>query len=355
MGSNLGPLWIGYTRLPTRIRYDVPIGLPHAGPHSMQPLSKDQTPGPSSVGQVVCFGVLSYLQLMVVDQVPGHNSGTPIRQLTDSYGDDAAIVAGMLHQWGQDTKFIPSAVGDDELGRKVAETVAGLGVPVRVVVNPGVATVAELSIADPSGARTYFYQRTPELLATLDSADLAPLESAAYLYVDWYDGDHVLRPMQVASRLGMPVLVNLEDQYDNTGLLSKLLPYVTVCQVSADSPDKVNDMESIAGGLLEAGMGTVLVTGGSRGCVVADAAQRVRVSAPSVDVVDGNGAGSCFSAAFIYGSLRGWELERCARFATAQASLKCGTPGYQVATVAEGERLAGTLRVGKPEFQLGNQ
>ena len=311
----------------------------------MPPLSNDQTPGPSSVGPVVCFGVLSYLQLMVVDRTPVHNGGTPIRQLTDSYGDDAAIVAGMLHRWGQETKFIPSAVGDDELGRKVAETVASLGVPVRVDVKPNVATVAELSISDPSGARTYFYQRTPELLATLDAADLTPLESAAYLYVDWYDGDHILRPMQAASRLGIPVFVNLENQYSNRELLDKLRLYATVCQVSVDEPETGDDMYSIANGLLDAGFGTVLVTGGGQGCLVADASQTVHVSAPAVDVVDGNGAGSAFSAGFIYGSLRGWPLERSARFATAQASLKCGIAGYKLAAVNEGERLAATLQV----------
>ena len=315
----------------------------------MQHLSRDQTPDPSLGGVVVCFGVLSYLQLMVVDQVPVHNGGTPIRQLNDSYGDDAGIVAGMIHQWGQDTKFIPSAVGDDKLARKVAVTLDSLGVPVQVVINPDVATVAELSIADPSGARTYFYQRTPELLATLEAADLAALESAAYLYVDWYDGDHILRPMQAASRLGIPVFVNLEDQYTNTELLAKLAPHATICQVSDDKAEQIDDWESISDGLLQVGIGTVLVTGGSRGCLVANAARKVRVSAPGLDVVDGNGAGSCFSAAFIYGSLRAWDLERCARFATAQASLKCGTPGYQVAPIAEGERLAATLRVDATE------
>ncbi len=292
----------------------------------------------------MCFGVLSYLQLMVVDEVPVHNGGTPIRQLTDSYGDDAAIVAGMLHQLGQNARFIPSAVGDDDLGRKVAATVGRLGVPVDVRIDQSVDTVAELSIADPSGARTYFYQRTPELLATLDSADLSPLESASFLYVDWYDGDHILRAVESAARLNVPVFLNLESQYGNQEVLAKLAPYTTVCQVSSDQPESVDDMESIAATLLEAGIGTVLITGGSRGCLAADASLKVRVAAPELEVVDGNGAGSCFSASYIYGSLRGWSLEQCARFATAQASLKCGVPGYQVTSAAEGERLAATLQ-----------
>ncbi len=310
----------------------------------MQHLNRGQGPGLLPGGEVVCFGVLSYLQLMVVDQVPVHNGGTPIQRLTDSYGDDAGIVAGMLHQWGQKTRFIPSALGDDELGSKVATTVGRLDLPVHLTVNPAVTTVAELSIVDPSGGRTYFYQRTPELLATLDEADLTPLESAAYLYVDWYDGDHILRPMRAAFSLGVPVFVNIECEYGNRELVAKLAPYVTVCQVSADGPDAGDDLASIANAVLDAGIGTVVVTGGSRGCLAADAGQTVQVSAPQVEVVDGNGAGSCYSAGFIYGSVRRWTLEQCTRFATAQASLKCGVPGYKVASVADGERLAATLQ-----------
>lgn len=304
----------------------------------------DLKPDNLSGRDVVCFGVLSYLQLMVVDQVPVHNGGTKIQRLTDSYGDDAGIVSDMLHQWGQNTRFIPSALGDDELGVKVAATVDRLGVPVTITVKPGVSTVTELSIVDPGGARTYFYQRTPELLATLDETSLTPLENAAYLYVDWYDGDHILRPMIEAFGLGVPVFVNIESQYANQALLTKLAPYATVCQVSADSPDPGVDLAEIANGLVDAGFETAVVTGGNRGCLVADAGRIVRVTAPQVEVVDSNGAGSCFSAGFIYGRVRGWSWEQCARYATAQASLKCGTPGYIVPSVAEGERLAATLR-----------
>lgn len=311
----------------------------------MRQLNDDSSQEGSGARDVVCFGVLSYLQLMVVDQAPVHNGGTPIRQLTDSYGDDAAIVAGMLRGWSQKARFIPSAVGDDELGRKVAATVKGMGLPVDVVVDPTVATVAELSIADPTGARTYFYKRTPELMATLDDADLSPLQQAAYLYVDWYDGDHILRPMEAASRLGVPVMVNLEDQYANAELLGKLAPYATVFQVSADSQGERKDLGFIADGLLKTGIGTVLVTAGKRGSLAANAQQKIWVSAAEVEVLDGNGAGSCYSAAFIYAELQGWNLERSARFATAQASLKCRTPGYGVAPLAEGERLAETLEV----------
>lgn len=295
-------------------------------------------------GTVVCFGVLSYLQLMLVEQVPIHNGGNTIRQLTDSYGDDAAIVSGMLQQLGQKSKFIPSAVGDDDLGKKVTATVSRLGIPVDVRIDSSVDTVAELSISDPSGARTYFYQRTPELMATLDSADLSPLDNASFLYVDWYDGDHILRAMESAAQSKIPVFMNLESQYLNKEVLAKFAPYTDVCQVSVDQPESNYDMESISSILLHSGIPTALITGGSNGSLSVNSSQKVRITAPKVGVVDGNGAGSCFSASYIYGSLRGWNLERCSRFATAQASLKCRTPGYQVTSVAEGERIADTLQ-----------
>lgn len=58
----------------------------------------------------MCFGVRSYLQLMAVDQVLIHNGGTQIQHLTNSY-DDAGIIADILHKWGQNARFVPSALG----------------------------------------------------------------------------------------------------------------------------------------------------------------------------------------------------------------------------------------------------
>jgi len=294
---------------------------------------------------VVCFGVLSYLQLLVVEEIAGRNAGTAINQKFDSFGDDAAIVAAMLHGWGVRSRLVPSALGDDEYGRKVAAVIKGLGLDADLAVDSKVETVFEVSIADHTGDRTYYYQRTPEAVATLDRADLAGLENTRFLYVDWYDGDHVLRPMKAAAQFGVPVFVNIESQFDNRELLKRLSPSATVCQVAVDESDADTKMAEAARLVLDAGVGAVLVTAGPRGCLAADGRTMVRVEAPPVEVADGNGAGACFAAGFIYGRLQEWPLERCARFATAQASLKCSRVGYTPFPVKDGERLAATLNV----------
>ena len=71
----------------------------------------------------------------------------------------------------------------------------------------------------------------------------------------------------------------------------------------------------------------------------------VRVIAPHVKAVDACGAGATFSAGFIYGYLKGWNLEKSARFATAAASLKVTHAGLQMFSVERIQELSERLKV----------
>ena len=204
---------------------------------------------------VVCFGVLRYLQLMVVEELAGRNGGAAIKQKLDSFGEDAAIVAAMLHGWRVHSRLVPSALGEDEYGRKVAAVIERLGLDAELTVDPKIETVFEVSIADRTGDRTYYYQRTPQTVATLDRADLDGLENSRFLYVDWYDGDHILRPIKAAAKFGVPVFVNIESQFDNRELLKGLGPSSTVCQATVEESDADEKMSEAARTVLGAGVG----------------------------------------------------------------------------------------------------
>ncbi len=88
------------------------------------------------------------------------------------------------------------------------------------------------------------------------------------------------------------------------------------------------------------------------GCLAVNSSQAVRVHAPSVLAVDGCGAGATFSAGFIYGELKGWDLEKSARFATAAASLKVTRPGLQMFPITDIQALADQLLVEYPANAL---
>jgi ribokinase len=294
---------------------------------------------------LVCFGMLCQGYLLVVEAAPVHNGGTKIREVREYFGDDATIVAMLLHRWGVSSGIVGTSVGDDDSGRKIAKWIEEAGIPAMVRFSEAIETEFEVCVSDPSGARTYFWQRSPKVLETLRTADLSMLRGARMLYVDWYDGDYILPPMRQARDQGAAVYLNLESRYQDAALLSRLAPLADICQVSMDEPEAGGGVDDVVDLVLAAGCETVAVTMGRDGCVVAGSKERLRLPAPAVKVVDATGAGAAFSAGFIYAHLQGWTLEACARLATATASLKCGMVGLTSVDLSDAQSLAAKLTV----------
>jgi sugar/nucleoside kinase (ribokinase family) len=207
-------------------------------------------------------------------------------------------------------------------------------------------TPLEVDISDDTGARTYFWQREPRVLDTLDTADLTLIEGARMLYVDWYDGDHILRAMDEAIRKKVPVFLNFEHGHADPELLTHYAGRAVICQATTDAAQhgKVSSLE-VAMKLLKNGVQTALITMAEEGSLAVQGEQVIRVEAPDVHVVDGCGAGATFSAGFIYGHLKGWSLEESVRFATAAASLKVTQPGLKMFPIPEIQALADRLTV----------
>ncbi len=295
--------------------------------------------------EIVCFGMVTPAVVLIVEDFPEHNTGAVVQQIADFISDDAAIVACLLRGWDVHSGLIGSALGNDRRGRRVVRELRKLGVLARVPLSRHLHTPYEVNISDQSGARTYFWQRERKLLSTLEHADLSLLNGARMLYLDWYDGDYILRAMEAADRQGIPIFLNLEFGHQDPQLLKRYASRAAVCQAITDPAQHAGDARRIARKLLKAGAQTALVTLAGKGCLAMEDGQVLRVRAPSVPVVDGCGAGAAFSAGFLYGSLQGWDLEQKVRFATAAASLKVSLVGIQTPALEQVERLAAELRV----------
>jgi sugar/nucleoside kinase (ribokinase family) len=294
----------------------------------------------------VGFGMLTPVAIMVVEQLPEHNTGALVKEVNEFVFDDAAIVACLLRQWDLPAALIGTAVGDDPRGHLLEQQLKAWGVQGEVRHSKDIKTPWEVDVSDGTGARTYFWERLPHVLDTLDTADLSLLEGSHLLYVDWYDGDHILRAMDEAFRLKVPVFLNFEHGHADLELLKRYGSRATICQAVTDAAQHgdVPPLE-VARKLLQVGVQTVLITMAGEGCLVVHGSDVVRVQAPSVHAVDGCGAGATFSAGFIYGYLNGWDLEKSARFATAAASLKVTRPGLQMFPLVEINVLAAQLSV----------
>lgn len=297
--------------------------------------------------------MLTPVTIMVLDRLPRHNTGALVREFSEFVFDDAAIIACVLRQWGVPTGMIGTAVGDDPRGHALADQLEEWGVQGKVRFSKDFRTPMEVNVSDKTGARTYFWHRPPEMLNTLDTADLSLLKGAQLMYADWYDGEHIVRAMDEANQLHVPVFLNLEHGHKDPQLLKKYASRVTICQAVTDAAQlgTTRSMLATARKILRSGIKTALVTMAKAGCLVAQGHQAVNVYAPKVKAVDGCGAGATFSAGFIYGYLSGWDVEASARFATAAASLKVTRAGLQMFPVEEIQSLASRLRVEHLSFK----
>ncbi len=306
-------------------------------------MAKSRSAHPAYVG----FGMLTPVYIMALDRLPKHNTGAIVHEVSEFVYDDAAIIACALRQWNVPAGMIGTSVGDDLLGHEVARKLDELGVQGRVRFTKKYRTPLEVNVSDKKGARTYFWQRSPEILNTLDTADLSMLKGAGLMYADWYDGDHIIRAMDAANRQKVPVFLNLEHGHKDPKILQKYAGRVTICQAVTDAAQigKKRAMLSVAKKLFKAGIQTALITMASQGCLAVQGEQIVRVYAPKIKAVDASGAGGTFSAGYIYGYLKGWGMEESVRFAIAAASLKVTRSGLKMFPVDQIKAVASKLRV----------
>ena len=282
--------------------------------------------------EYVGFGMLTPVSIMVLEKLPKRNTGAVVKEVNEFVFDDAAIVACLLRQWNVSAAMIGTAVGDDLRGHALAKQLQDWGVQGTVRFTDEYRTPIEVNVSDKNGARTYFWQRTPQMLSTLDTADLSLIRDSKILYADWYDGDHVLRAMDEAKLQGVPVFVNLEHGHRKSEVLKKFAARATICQAVTDAA-QIGGKQALLGTarkLLKSGIQTAIITLAKGGCLAARGENIVRVFAPSVKAVDACGAGATFSAGFIYGYLKGWDLKSSACFATAAATLKVTRAGLQM-------------------------
>lgn len=290
--------------------------------------------------------MLTDVAILVVEQLPEHNTGALIKDVSDFVFDDAAIIACILRQWDVSAGVIGTTVGDDTRGRNLARRLKEWGVQGEVRFSPDIKTPLEVDISDETGARTYFWQREEHVLNTLDTADLSLLNGAQMLYVDWYDGDHIVRAMDEAARLDVPVFLNLEYAHTDPALLARYAGRARICQAVTDAAQKEeSDPLDVARKLIQTGVETAIITLASEGSLVVSGNEAIRVYAPQMEAVDGCGAGATYSAGFIYGHLQGWNLEESVRFATAAASLKVTRAGLEMFPIEEIKALAAKVEI----------
>jgi sugar/nucleoside kinase (ribokinase family) len=279
--------------------------------------------------EVICLGILvADVVGQPVDAYPERGKLVLVDRMELHSGGCAANTGISLGKLGVPTGVI-GKVGHDGFGSFLVEELARHGVDTRGVRrDPEVNTSATMVLVHGDAERSFLHYLGANACFSREDVDMELLHGARILHVAGaflmprLDGAPAAELLREARRMGLTT--SLDTAWDSRGrwmsLLRPCLAHLDLmtpsieearCLTGRDEPTEVAQV------LLDAGVRTVALKMGERGCYVRTAEREFAIAAFPVDAVDALGAGDAFTAGFLAGVARGWDLEETARFACA--------------------------------------
>jgi ribokinase len=229
---------------------------------------------------------------------------------------------------GAETSFI-AALGNDDAGTQLAETIADAGIDGGLVRRVGEATGQAFIVVNPAGENTIIVASGANAtMINLTEAEKAALLASSVLLLQFELPLAVVTQAAAAAHAGgTVVMLNAAPAHALSQALLDALDYLIVNEHEACELGGSSDI-STASLALAARLPRLIVTIGSEGSVLYDDGRILaRVAAFPVAPVDTTGAGDTFCGAFAAAIADGRAFEDAARFATAAAALSVQSVG----------------------------
>jgi sugar/nucleoside kinase (ribokinase family) len=281
---------------------------------------------------------------MVVERFPAGEAVQRASAAAEAGGGPVATAMVGLARLGARAAMV-DALGEDRRGDQILEDFRREGVSTHAIkVRKGhSSSVAAILVRREDGARSIVYRPGSAPPLTEEELPEGIIRSAGFLHLNGRHWEACLAAARLAQEAGVRVSFD-GGAHRYRPELRALIPMVDVCIVARSFARRyTGEGEPMTAGrrLLEEGPDLVVITGGAGGSwVVPSHGAPFHQAAHEIEtVVDTTGGGDAFHAGFLYGLLRGWELERVAAFASAVGAMNCRALGGREAlpTLAEVE------------------
>jgi len=175
--------------------------------------------------------------------------------------------------------------------------------------------------------RTIFIVSNKKPKISMDSRKKNLLLGASYIYTTIKDMKNVEDDVNLIKQLkdkGVKIFFDVESEaFDDAINDSFYFESADVLVFNEGGFEKYrgqSSMEEVCNALFSRGVEIIVITLGSKGCVVRTPDWRGEFPGIKVDVKDTTGAGDTFNATFLYGLLEGWSIEKAAKYANFAAA-----------------------------------
>jgi sugar/nucleoside kinase (ribokinase family) len=266
-----------------------------------------------------------------IESIPDGSDGQLVETIRMSPAGTAGGTAVVLSRIGAQVRSF-GAVGTDPIGDTLLALLVREGVDVSGVVRkPDQQTSASVIPVRPTGERPAWHCIGANGAFTLDDLDLAELDGITHLHLggpEFLGGEAAGTLLAHARSIGAVTSVDVLAPGD-PDLLAWIADALSHTDYLLPNDEQVlgfTGASSLADGaraLVDAGVGCVAVTRGSKGALVVTADDEIEVPAYPIDpadLVDTTGCGDAFSAGFLRGLSLGRDLRGAAELGCAAAA-----------------------------------
>ena len=273
---------------------------------------------------VTGLGQCSLDYLFLVDSYPENDTKKEVLEWHEQGGGPVATALVALSRLGIRCR-IYGVVGDDEAGEKIRRSLSEEGVEVKGLIprKGSSSQVAFIAVEETTAKRTIFWKRPSGKALQPDELHNDFLRGSGFLLIDGLMMEVSLAAAKKAKELNIPVMLDAGSARPGMLELAQLCDYVVASEVFAKGLGWELSAESLQKERESLGVKALTITLGEQGSITSSEDQFFGMLAFRVDAVDTTGAGDVFHGGYIYGLLKGWDIRRTVRFASALAAMKC--------------------------------
>ncbi|MDY6954856.1 MAG: PfkB family carbohydrate kinase [Thermodesulfobacteriota bacterium] len=233
-------------------------------------------------------------------------------QMAIQGGGPVATALVALSRWGLSCAFA-GVLGDDHFGTIIRasldrEEIDTTGILLRKGCDSQFAFIA----AEPgTGRRTIFWRRPTGPPPRPEEIDYGLMGRAKVLHTDGLFHEASLAACRAAKAAGSQVVVDAGTLRKGMLEIAQLSDYYLASETFARAFVGRDDPVEACERLQKLGPGVTGVTLGAKGYVALAHGRKITGPAYKVDAVDTTGCGDVFHGGFIYGLVKGWEVEKC--------------------------------------------